>query len=93
MEHTTYIKASYSLYNYGYGTDLPHPREIQPPSGGINISWIPQTIVDSIWIIYSFKNKNDADEFLNCEGVHATAKKCVANRALRKQWNIKGAGE
>lgn len=88
MDHINYIKASYSLYHYGHGTDLPHPRDIPPPSGGNKVAWIPQTMADSIWVVYSFKNKSDADAFIDDSGVHAKARKSIANRAFRKQWNI-----
>ena len=82
----TYVKASYDLHIYG--VKLPHPRSIEDPTGGVSIAWIPQSMTNSIWVVYEFKNNDLALEFINSTGIYEQAKKDIANKVFRKLWRV-----
>ena len=62
-----------SLSAYIYGSrfipddtkeDKPHPRDIESPSNVINRAWMPQTMMDCIWIFYEFATTEERDAFI-----------------------------
>jgi len=57
-----------SLYDYGFGSDLPHPRDIKTPDKVINRRFIPQTMGDSIWLLYEFESEESLAKFTESPG-------------------------
>jgi hypothetical protein len=58
------VMVSFSLYEFGTG-DLPHPRDIEEPENVIFSKWVPQTMADSIWILYEFTSIRQRDLFVD----------------------------
>ena len=66
MKASNALLVVFSLYDYGEGTDNPHPREfyrdVSPAAKAWE--WIPQTMMESIWVIYEFASAQDRQKFL-----------------------------
>ena len=80
---------SCSLYYYGPPTfEYPHPRDIAIPAGVINQKWVPQTLVESIWLIYEFDSPERRDEFmLTPPDVFAKATITKQNQDFFDKWD------
>lgn len=63
MDAKNSIHVSFSLYDYN-GKKLPHPRDIKEPKNVKKSAWIPQSMTDSIWILYEFNTPDDKEQFL-----------------------------
>ncbi len=63
MKTKNMILIKLSLYDYGVNGN-PHPREIKSPANVIDRWWVPQTMFDSIWIFYEFKDLESKESFL-----------------------------
>ncbi len=84
-----YVNCSYSLYDYGHGTKLPHPRDIAPPEGSELVKWIPQTMTDSIWCVYKFNNKQSSDLFISSKSdLYEKATKRIVDDEFLSNWKI-----
>ena len=60
--HDRRLLVKFSLYEYG--DRLPHPRDIDKPTGAVLRAWVPQTLGDQIWIFYEFSEAADKAAFV-----------------------------
>ncbi len=64
MKASRSAKVNFSLYEYGSGTKLPHPRELCDVPKCERNKWISQSIADSIWVLYEFATQAERDAFV-----------------------------